>query len=395
MTELNSLLDEVEDRVRKGENRIVASNDLAGLRELHFELTYQCNEQCIMCDVWPRYRNNPEEKAKELTSEEIYKFVSGSEYLKDLNMVLFSGGEPFLRKDLPELCQFFINRHKQISVGILSNLFATDLILKNVIRIKEYKPYNFWIGSSIDGIGETHDEIRGTKGCFSALEKSITVLRKEHPDVGLSLNFTITTKNYQELEKAYDYAKGHGLNFSAQFAVPWEKAEKFSWSKEELTSAKETIYRILEKMVKDYDELKASRPLDNGTNENNYRQLLATLFYWKGLVDYQEKPSRRFKRCAAGTHFAQVSPIGDLYFCPLLKNRAVGNIRDAQFDFDAIWTSSDAQNLREFVCKGSCHCWLNCTIYPNIQDSLGSASASFRQKLVQFGGRIFNKLKAS
>ena len=109
MIKIEGLLREAEERIRTGEKNITRPCDIKDIRELHFELTYQCNEQCVMCDLWPRYRKSPELKEKELTSEEIFRFVNKSAYLKNINMVLLSGGKPFLRKDLPELCRFFIS----------------------------------------------------------------------------------------------------------------------------------------------------------------------------------------------------------------------------------------------------------------------------------------------
>lgn len=394
MIKIEGLLREAEERIRTGEKNITRPCDIKDIRELHFELTYQCNEQCVMCDLWPRYRKSPELKEKELTSEEIFRFVNKSAYLKNINMVLLSGGEPFLRKDLPELCRFFISSFKGISVGVLSNLFATDLILKRVRQIMDYNPSDFWIGSSIDGIGETHDNIRGVKGSFVALEKSIDALRKQYPQVRLSLNFTLTPENYHELEKAYDYAKQKGLGFAAQFVVPWEGARQFSWNREQMASVRESIYRILEKMVEDYNEQKLLKRVDRMTGAHLYRHLLSTLFYWKGLIDYQENPYRRFNKCVAGFRFVQVSPSGDFFFCPLLKNRIIGNIRDYNYDFDSLWNSDEASKVRRFISAGHCHCWLNCTIYPNIQDALGPLPVSMKRKALLWGWRLLNRLRA-
>lgn len=395
MSSLKSFLKEAEDKVRFGEGKIAEICDVQDIRELHFELTYLCNERCVMCDVWPRYKIDPVLKQEELSSEEIFRFVEKSGYLKKLNMVLFSGGEPFLRKDLPELCKFFISRYKNISVGILTNLFATNLVLTKVKQILKYKPSDLWIGSSIDGIGDTHDLIRGMKGAFKALDESIKAMKKEFPKVRVGLNFTLTTENYHELEKVYDYANSQGLSFSAQFAVPWKDAKQFSWSGEQLASVRESVYRILEKMVQDYDRQCLLNKIDRITGAHLRRHLLSTLFYWKGLIDYQEKPSRRFERCVAGFRFLQISPAGDLYFCPILKNKTVGNIRDSSYDFDALWTSEEAQRLREFISAGRCHCWLNCTIYPNLQDALSFPHQSIRRKFMLLGWRFLNKMKIS
>lgn len=389
MDDVKTLIKEAESRIQRGKINI-RENDIHDIRELHFELTCLCNEKCIMCDIWPRYKNNPEGIKEELTSEEIFKFVDKSEYLKKLELVLFSGGEPFLRKDLPDLCRYFISRYRQISIGILSNLFATDLILQKIKQILSYRPYRIWIGSSIDGIGDVHDTIRGVKGSFAALENSIDILKREYPQVDICLNFTLTTQNYRELEKVYNYAKDRNLNFSAQFAVPWDNTCKSNWRKEEFFDVRRSIYSIIDKMVAEYKEQKVRNIINEISGDHAKRQLLGNLFYWKGLIDYQEKPFRYFKHCVAGTRFVQISPTGDMYFCPLLKRKIIGNIRNTNYNFDSIWTSHKAVELREYINKGYCHCWLNCTIYPNIQYALEYNPLSFREKIVKY---IFKAIK--
>jgi MoaA/NifB/PqqE/SkfB family radical SAM enzyme len=232
-------------------------------------------------------------------------------------------------------------------------------------------------------MGGTHDRIRGIKGSFKAMEDSLSLLKKLYPQIRLSLNFTLTTENYTELEEAYDYARRQRLAFSAQFAIPWKGAKQFIWNEKQLSAAKEAIYRILEKMATEYRRQKIRMLLDRSTGRHLYKNFLSALFYWRGLIEYQEHPSRRFKRCIAGYRFIQISPSGNLYFCPLLKDRPVGNIRDTAYDFDKIWLSSSAQQLREFIGGGSCHCWLNCTVYPNLEEVLNKSSGAPANKILR------------
>jgi len=70
----------------------------------------------------------------------------------------------------------------------------------------------------------------------------------------------------------------------------------------------------------------------------------------------------------AGRRFTSISPEGKVYFCPILKNMIVGDLRDRPFD--EIWNGREAGELRKKIDKGFCDCWLNCTIYPNASESL-------------------------
>ena len=66
------------------------------------------------------------------------------------------------------------------------------------------------------------------------------------------MNFTLTTDNYYEVEKAYLYARERNISFSVQFAVPWENAQQFNWSKKQLDEVKQLLHNVMKQMVKDY-----------------------------------------------------------------------------------------------------------------------------------------------
>ena len=115
--------------------------------------------------------------------------------------------------------------------------------------------------------------------------------------------------------------------------------------------------RVIEDHIREYESSKIDE-----------KELMAKIFYLSGLVDYQRNPRRVFKRCVAGRRFTTISPEGKIYFCPLLKNNIIGDLRDKPFD--EIWTGREARSLRKKIDRGFCHCWLNCTIYPNAREAL-------------------------
>lgn len=337
--------------------------------ELHFEITYACNSRCIMCDIWGKYHGNPETIREEMTFGEIKNFVDKSKYLKGLKLVLFSGGEPFLREDIVDICGYFVRKFPSISVGILSNCFNTGLTLDKIREIMDRcSPKNFWIGSSLDGLNEKHEEVRGVRGSFKTLVETTDLVKKEFPNIKISLNFTLTARNYRELLPSFNFAKDRGFGFSAQFAVPWEGVEKFTYDKAQLLEIRKQTEIIMEEILRSYH---INGIFDYLTHHIN-SELLANLYYWNGLVAYQENPQRFLRYCVAGKRFAMFSPFGDLYFCPLLKYSIVGNIK--QDDFDNLWVSAEAQKVRSSINKGSCHCWLNCTVYPNVVEALNTGT---------------------
>ena len=330
-----------------------------GPRELHFELTYSCNQKCLMCDIWPRYREKPELKKRELTVLEVRSLVADSGLLRNLELVLLSGGEPFLRPDLPDLAALFARTAPGAQLVILSNCMNGKLIVQSLDRLFQESPgARLMLGTSLDGVGETHDRIRGTPGAFDKLEETLAMVRSRFPRMKLETNFTITPDNFRDLLPAFYFARAAGAGFTAQFPIPWEGTAEFKWSKEDLCRVRGEVREIEENI------LRAERPRLGPVPLH----LIAKIRYWEGLLDYQERPRRLFPDCPAGSRYAMFSPQGDLYFCPKLKNLTAGNIREAPFD--ELWRGEKAERVRAVIRSGACHCWLNCTTYVSLTQTL-------------------------
>ncbi|MBU1999058.1 MAG: glycosyltransferase, partial [Candidatus Omnitrophica bacterium] len=350
----------VEEAVEQGRIRYGPEY---GPEELHIELTYRCNSQCIMCDLWDYHLRFPEQQ-KELTFNEIKQFIEESEHLKKIKTIVLSGGESFLRKDLVEICGYLIKKFPNISLGILTNGVNTKSIIKTTKQILDnYQPKYFWLGSSLDGVGEVHDRIRSKKGAFLSLERTIKACKRE--GINITLTFTLTAHNFDQLIPAKKFAHKYGVEFYIQFVVPKEVRENpvFNFTPSQLAKVEADVHKIMEAELKD----KNYQHLMQTIREESYQGLVAKLYYLSHLVKYQRNPKRYFRKCVAGTKFAMLSPFGNLYFCPGLKNGSIGNIRKEKFD--NLWMSKKAESIREFISQELCHCWLVCVVFPVIDEA--------------------------
>ncbi|MDD5130374.1 MAG: glycosyltransferase, partial [Candidatus Omnitrophica bacterium] len=335
-----------------------------GPEELHLELTYNCNSKCIMCDLWDYHKRKSQDN-HELSLDEIKSFVGESRLLRNSKVVVLSGGEPFLRKDIVDLCGFFSKQLPQSSIGILTNGINTEEILnKTKDVLNRFQPQSFWLGSSLDGIGKEHDKIRGIEGAFAGLYKTIHHCKKELPQVKLSVTFTLTPYNVDQLIPAKQFADSEGLDFFAQFVVPKQAREEFIWTPRDLDYANKEVMQITQGIVEKIGQGSKITSLDKIKD----KYLISQLYYWSHLVKYQTNPQRFFKKCVAGAKFAMFNPYGDCYFCPGHKASSIGNIR--QEGFDRLWNSEKAQHMRSFIKDGECHCWLVCTVFPVLEKAL-------------------------
>jgi MoaA/NifB/PqqE/SkfB family radical SAM enzyme/GT2 family glycosyltransferase/glycosyltransferase involved in cell wall biosynthesis len=364
----------VEEALERGGIRTGAEH---GPEELHIELTYRCDSQCIMCDLWD-YHTRSSYQQRELNLNEIKQFVEESGKLKKIKTVVLSGGEPFLRRDLEEICGYFIKKFPNISIGILTNGVNTKNIITTTNQIlQRYKPKYLWLGSSLDGVGDVHDKIRAKKGAFYSLERTIRACKKE--GINITLTFTLTTQNFDQLISAKRFADNYGLEFYIQFVVPKEVREKsvFNFSPLQLTKIESDFNKIMQTEVKDKDYQHMLQNLKN----DSYQDLVAKIYYLSHLVKYQRNPRRYFRKCIAGTKFAMLSPSGNLYFCPGLKNGSIGNIRKEKFD--NLWTSKKAESIREFISQELCHCWLVCVVFPVIDEARASIKESDKVQTIE------------
>lgn len=182
-------------------------------------VTGRCNSHCIMCSIWKIGKERPDLIKQEMTVDEILMYLSGP-WMQNLVEIDLTGGEPYLRDDLEEI--IYKIRDLKLKHGLLkklqtiivpSNGFLTDKILAALERILaglKGTGIDFVPVSSLDGVGRTHDIIRGTQGAFEKQKATIDgmmELRKTYSDFFFPmLKSTIMHANVDELEELFRFA---------------------------------------------------------------------------------------------------------------------------------------------------------------------------------------------
>ncbi len=332
------------------------------IEELHLELTHRCNLRCLMCHHWEQPFRDPASVKREMDLGAIQRLVDGAERLKDVKIVVLTGGEPMMRSDIGDIVEFLAGRYPAASVGVLTNFWNAELVRR---RLSEWRSRGLlgrlWLGSSLDGVGAAHDEVRGQQGAFEGLVKTTALVRREFPEVSFSFSFTITPRNYRELWPTYQFVAREGLWFGAQMVVNHQglKApETYEWKPEELDEVERQIDSILADLAV---REKALDRIVSG-QERQALWLWTRLLYWRYLRKYARRPERFFKDCMAGSRYAMFDPEGNLFFCPVNKHRTVGNALREKFDL--VWASAKAEEERRYVESCRCDCWLNCIANP-------------------------------
>ncbi len=132
--------------------------------------TYHCNSRCKTCNVWKK-------KVDELSLEEfdkIFKNIGHQPY-----WFTISGGEPFLRNDIVDICNSIYDNCKPGIINIPTNGILYQKIPKMVEEIVETCPNTkIIINISLDGIMEEHDGIRCVKNNYEKTINTYTALRQ-------------------------------------------------------------------------------------------------------------------------------------------------------------------------------------------------------------------------
>ncbi len=156
---------------------------------VQFSLTSRCNLRCKMCSIAGR---QPEE---EELSTSCIKGLIDQAAAWGVKEVLFTGGEPFLRNDIYELCSH-AGRNRMRSI-ITTN--GTLLDRDSCRRLAECGAGH--VHFSLDGLERTHDLLRG-KGTFASAVRAFGMLNEERArGAGFSLGaaFTVMDINAGEL----------------------------------------------------------------------------------------------------------------------------------------------------------------------------------------------------
>ena len=320
-------------------------------RELIFFVTTRCGYKCKTCFYWQELNTIK----NELNLEEIKK-ISAS--LDDLQRILFSGGEPYLRDDLPEICQIFHDQNHCQRFHIPTHGFNPDRIEKLAERILVLCPRtNVNFGLSIDGMEKTHEAISQIPGSFAKVIETgrrLCALRKKYRNASVSVICVASNANRNEILELANYIKQElptcGFMPTPLRGEPLSPELKAPTGEQWLEFTGE-----LESVVDDSRKKKSSFAPDRFFSRSRRRFLDKVT---AGILDTDKQPVA----CTAGDTIGVMEPDGRIKLCELKLAIDVGNVRDTGYDFRKVWFSPAADAVREKV--KTCSCYHGCFLGP-------------------------------
>jgi MoaA/NifB/PqqE/SkfB family radical SAM enzyme len=330
---------------------------------LTYSITAACQSKCKTCNIGLKYQQDPKRKERDLNLEEIERVF---QTLGPVYFFNISGGEPFLRADLPEIIKLACRYLKPRIIHTPTNAIASDRIRKMTLEcldiIDQYDPtVPFTIKPSIDGVGPLHDEIRGVKGNFSQLEKTISYLKeieKDHENFHLELGTVISNFNIEHLSEIEDYVHSLGVQ-SYRNEIAEQRTEFFNLE-DPITPDAETY----ERLVREFSE-KIRKNIAKKRKLTKTTESLRLVYY--DLVIRILRENRQVIPCFAGISNVHINFDGEVWPCCVLGySQPLGSLRAEEYDFQRIWHSQQAARVRKYIKDGNCACPLANQAYSNI-----------------------------
>jgi MoaA/NifB/PqqE/SkfB family radical SAM enzyme len=328
-------------------------------------LLYTCNSHCKTCNVWKKKSNN-------LTISEykqIFKKLGKSPYWLTL-----SGGEPFLRKDIVEICLELYKYSKPKIINIPSNGLLTNTIVKNVKLITEIcSNSQIIVNLSIDNIAEKHDEIRGVPGNYVKVINTFKKLKALNIDnLAIGIHTVISKLNVSGFS---------GIANELMQLQPDSYITEIAEQRIELDTMESDITPDIISYCTAIDYL--IHRIKNGKFKGMNKITQSFRIEYYNLVKKILRDKTQVIPCYAGVTSAQISPDGEVWSC-CIKAESMGNLRENDYNFKKIWFSRKMKKERTSIKNKECYCPLANASYTNMLMHLPTLTRVFYRSFIKW-----------
>ena len=298
-----------------------------------YNCTSRCNLRCLHCYSASQFSADD----SELTTSEAKKLLS---QIAEVNcpVVLFSGGEPLLRSDLFEL----LTEAKKL--GLRTVLSTNGTLIDSAVADKLVEVGVKYVGISIDGQEEFHDEFRQVKGSFRAAVAGVENCRKAGIKTGL--RFTITKSNFRQIPAVLNIAASVGVRRICFYhLIRTGRAKSLEGQALRPEQTRQAVDMIIEKT----DDFVKKGLIDEALTVDNHADgpyVLARMIREK---NQHCETAKQLLLASGGNKIGEkivcVGWDGSVYADQFWRNYSLGNIRDKTFG--QIWNNADEPILNK------------------------------------------------
>jgi len=295
-----------------------------------WNLIRRCNLQCKHC-----YSTSLDIDFKdELTTEQVKATIDDLK-VAQVPVLILSGGEPLLRPDIYEITAYA--KEKGFYVALSTNGTLIDESNIDKIKAADYQ----YVGISIDGLEEFHDEFRRQKGSFKASMNAIRLCKEAGAKVGMRL--CLTRDNFKDLPAMLDLMEEEGvdkfylshLNYSGRGKRNAEQDAMFKMTKDAMELLFERAWSHIEQGI-DSDFVTGNNDADG-----------PFLLQWAQKKFGDKYPQRvenlrqrliQWGGNASGVNVANIDNTGTIHPDTYWWNHPIGNVKTELFS--DVWKNS-------------------------------------------------------
>lgn len=313
-----------------------------------FHVTSICNSKCKTCFNWKNLN-----KKDELTLNEVKKI---SEHIKSVEYLTLGGGEPFLRKDLSDICKVFYTNNRVRAFSIPTNGLSPDVVKETTEAILRKCPDALVrVSLSIDGIGELHDNIRGVKGNFDKVWEThdhLHELKKGYANLRILAATTFCSHNQDRAIEIYEYIRKE-MDVD-QYNINYIRGD-----------ARNPILKDVD--IEKYRKLIEHIEMGISEKRGNY---IDRLFDTLPVLTRREvlktlESEGRIYECHAGKGMIVIDSFGNVFPCEMLDKK-LGNLRDYDYDLKKILILDSTKEVLKYIKDRKCNCTWECAIQDSI-----------------------------
>lgn len=282
---------------------------------ISWNLTRRCNLRCPHC-----YLEAGKQAEHELDTKECLALLDELKLL-GTEMVILTGGEPLLRKDIFDIARYASALGLWVVMGT-NGVLITDNVAQKMVDCGVRG-----VGISIDSIDpRKHDGFRGEPGAWKHSVRALEICRAQGLEV--LVQTTVMEMNYEEIPALIDFARDKGAwSFNLYFLVQTGRGQRMNDLSPQQTQS------MLSSLVDSQDRYRPM--LVRSKCAPQFKQIA----YEKGRSGLESGG------CMAGTQYGRITPTGDVTPCPYMTTVA-GNVREQSFT--EIWQSSPVlEELRD------------------------------------------------
>ncbi len=303
-----------------------------------WNMTNRCNLKCVHCYAHAIEENDGADPIStsqaKVMIDDLANFGSP--------VILFSGGEPLIRKDLTELAHYATSKGMRAVISTNGTLITKE-------KAKEFKEVGFsYVGISLDGGEEIHDKFRAVKGSFRRALEGVQNAMAEGIKVGV--RFTINKQNYNEIPKIFQILKDYEIPRACFYHLVYA-GRGSELVKEDLDHAqtREVVNLIMDETRKLHD---AGTPKEVLTVDNHAD---GPLVYLRLLKEDPKRAAEVLELLkfnegnSSGRGIGCISWDGQVHADQFLRHISFGNVLERPFS--EIWTDPNIELLHKFKDK--------------------------------------------